>query len=213
MKSIFLHGFRCTGKSTIGAILAKHHGWEYIEMDTLLEKRAGKSITQITKHGTDWYTFRKMEHELLKELTTQTHMVVSTGGGCCVNNIFGELNAHIMQNAEKQGALSVLITASDQEIRTRIAQQEHAKAETTRPILNEQRAAEIQEELRKHEGDEQKQKEILVQAIVDDSMQIYEQRKPLYAAITSHLVDTTDHTPEQTAEEILYMVKSQATTQ
>jgi shikimate kinase len=214
--ALFLHGFRGTGKSTVGRIVAERLGWEYIEMDALLVERAGKSIPEITQDGTDWQTFRQMEQDLLRELSTRTNIVVSTGGGACVNNIikngsgeqFGELNAQIMQEAEKQGALSILVKATDEEIRQRVLDQEMTKAETTRPILNEQRAAEIQNELQQHEGDEQRQKEILVQAILDDSMQMYEQRKPLYATITSHIVDTTTKTPEETVEDIIQLIHS-----
>lgn len=215
IRIIVLHGFRGTGKSTVGPLIAKNLGWHYEEMDSIIVKKAGKSIPELTKNGTEWQAFRQLEHDVLKELTQRKNVVISTGGGTCVNNIikdgtdktFGQINTELVQQSEEKGVLSLLLTASEEQIRERVEEHEMQKAESTRPILNPDRAKEIQKELTKYENNQLKQKEILVQAIVNDSMQMYEQRKPLYAAITEYVVDTTSDLPEESAQYVISIIK------
>jgi len=207
--SLFLNGFRGVGKSTIGSKVVEKLGWEYIEFDQELVKRAGRTIPEITKNGTSWQEFRQMEHDLLKELLQKEHIVVSASGGAPVNNIikegttttFGELNTQLYRNTPH--VLIVLITASDEIIGQRIKQMELAQAETVRPILNEERAKEVQKLLEEYKDDEAKQKEILVDEIVKDSLTMYTARKPLYAALTNNIVDTSEISIDEAVAKVL----------
>ncbi|MBN3040219.1 MAG: shikimate kinase [Candidatus Omnitrophica bacterium] len=80
MRNIYLVGFMGTGKTTVGVILAKRLKLEFIEMDSLIEQRQGKSICQIFADlGEE--AFRQMENQLLNEISKKSNLVVSCGGG------------------------------------------------------------------------------------------------------------------------------------
>lgn len=77
---IYLAGFMGSGKSTIGPILANTLGFEFVDIDKLVEKKANKRIIDIfTTDGEQ--AFRSLEHASLQEIAARTHFVVSLGGG------------------------------------------------------------------------------------------------------------------------------------
>jgi len=79
MNSVLI-GYRGTGKSEVGALLAKRLGRAYIGMDAAIVKRAGMSIPEIVeKHG--WPHFRDLETAEARELAGQDNLVIDTGGG------------------------------------------------------------------------------------------------------------------------------------
>ena len=47
IRRIVLTGFMGAGKSTVGPMLAQHLGWEFLDADTAIEARAGKTIVEI----------------------------------------------------------------------------------------------------------------------------------------------------------------------
>ena len=49
--NLVLIGYRCTGKTTIGEILADRLAWPLVDTDTLIQERAGKSIKEIVAEG------------------------------------------------------------------------------------------------------------------------------------------------------------------
>ena len=91
---IFLIGFMGSGKSTLGAKLARHLGYKFVDMDQLIEETAEMSIPEIfSEHGEA--VFRKWEHDILQELCHSEKLVISTGGGApCHSGIMDLLNAH-----------------------------------------------------------------------------------------------------------------------
>ncbi len=79
-----LIGYRGTGKSTLAAPLARRLGWDWIDADVELERRAGRSIKQI--FDTDGEPeFRRLERELLAELLHRDQLVIAAGGGAILN--------------------------------------------------------------------------------------------------------------------------------
>ena len=77
---IFLIGFMGSGKSTLGAQLARLLDYQFVDMDQLIEDTAEMSIPEIfDEHGED--VFRKWEHDILLELCQREKLVISTGGG------------------------------------------------------------------------------------------------------------------------------------
>ena len=81
---ITLIGYRGTGKSTLAAPLAQRFGWEWIDADVELERRAGRSIKEI--FATDGEPeFRRLERELLAELLKRDRLVLAAGGGAILN--------------------------------------------------------------------------------------------------------------------------------
>ncbi len=77
---VYIIGFMGSGKSTAGKKLASLLGWSFIDLDKRIEEQAGKTIPEIfSQQGEDY--FRNVEAEVLKNLMSQTNIVISTGGG------------------------------------------------------------------------------------------------------------------------------------
>jgi shikimate kinase len=68
------------GKSTIGQLLAQSLGYRFFDTDTLIERVAGQSISQIFA-STGEAEFRQLETQVLAELSAYTRSVIATGGG------------------------------------------------------------------------------------------------------------------------------------
>ena len=77
---IFLTGFSGSGKSTIGPLLANSLGYDFLDLDKEIERRAGKSINMIFADEGEAH-FRDMELELLEGVAGRKELVVSLGGG------------------------------------------------------------------------------------------------------------------------------------
>ena len=69
-----------TGKSTVGRILAQRLAMEFVDMDAVIEARAGKAITRIFAEDGE-PAFRALERALVQELAGQQGLVIGTGGG------------------------------------------------------------------------------------------------------------------------------------
>jgi len=82
---IFLTGFSGSGKSTIGPLLANSLGYEFVDLDQAIEKKAGKTITRIFGEDGETY-FRNLEMMTLHALIAKNDMVVSLGGGVLEND-------------------------------------------------------------------------------------------------------------------------------
>lgn len=85
---IFLIGFMGCGKTTLGRKLANRLGYEFIDLDEVLEAQAGITIAEyFSQHGEA--KFRELESELLKQTAYPANAVVSTGGGlpCFFDNM------------------------------------------------------------------------------------------------------------------------------
>ena len=81
---IFLVGFMCSGKTTVGELLAKRLGWRFVDIDKEIEKREGMSIPDIFERKGEAY-FREIELRTLRELSERERVVISTGGGLGAN--------------------------------------------------------------------------------------------------------------------------------
>ena len=83
--NLFLIGYRCTGKSTVGKNLAEKLSRPFLDTDSLVVAQQRMSIKEIVgSHG--WESFRGMEHAILKEISTSDGQVVATGGGIVLND-------------------------------------------------------------------------------------------------------------------------------
>jgi shikimate kinase len=82
---IYLTGFMGSGKSTIGPILANTLGWDFYDLDRVIENKTGKKIREIfERDGEDF--FRTMETDTLKEISNNNKAIVSLGGGTIVSD-------------------------------------------------------------------------------------------------------------------------------
>ena len=73
-----------TGKSLVGQRVAELLGWEYVDTDTDIECKAGKSVRAIFAEDGE-RAFRAMEKQALQEACSQEHKVISTGGGAVLD--------------------------------------------------------------------------------------------------------------------------------
>ena len=85
MKRVVLIGAPGSGKSTVGAALAKVLALDFIDTDQLIEEREGKAITDIFVVDGESH-FRAVELETLKHVLTLNDVVISLGGGAPISD-------------------------------------------------------------------------------------------------------------------------------
>jgi len=120
--NVALIGFMGVGKTSVGKLLAQRLGKSYIETDSLIVKKAGKSIPRVFKEDGE-IAFREREIEVVKELVLNEGLVIDCGGGVVLNKI----NIDRL----KQKAVVVWLTASPSIILKRTADGDW------RPLLNQ----------------------------------------------------------------------------
>jgi len=87
MRAFFI-GFMGCGKTTWSRKLANHLGYEFMDLDHILEAKVGMTIAEyFEQHGQD--AFRLLESQVLKETEYPENAIVSTGGGlpCFFDNM------------------------------------------------------------------------------------------------------------------------------
>jgi len=111
--NIILTGFMGTGKTTVGQILARKLKREFVDMDAVIEARAGMTIPQIfERRGED--EFRALERRLVYELALRNGLVIATGGGALIDDALRETML--------QSGIVVCLNASKADIRERLAE-------------------------------------------------------------------------------------------
>jgi shikimate kinase len=78
--NIVLIGYRGTGKSVVGHLLARKLNRETISMDAEIVKKAGMSIPEFVEQN-GWPKFRDLETEVAQELAERDNIIVDCGGG------------------------------------------------------------------------------------------------------------------------------------
>jgi len=180
--NIILVGFMGTGKTTIGRALADQLKRDFVDMDIVLEARAGKPIPRIFAEDGEG-AFRRMERDLVVELSRRpvrhlvrrsfsedgslddggSNLVIAAGGGIV-------LNPDNIRDFSATGHVICLMAAPD-EILRRVSDSNH------RPLLEQ--------------GDKEERIRKLLQ-----------QRRHLYDAIPCQ-VDTTGKTVAEVVAEVL----------
>ena len=78
---IALIGLRGAGKTTLGLMLAKQLGWEFVEMSREIEAEAGVSVEEIFDLGGQ-AAYRRYERRALERIAgSKSRVVLATGGG------------------------------------------------------------------------------------------------------------------------------------
>jgi shikimate kinase len=91
---IFLIGFMASGKTTVGRLLAERLDWAFVDLDKVIEDRAGQTVADIfAAEGEEG--FRKRETDALREVAARRKTVIATGGGapCRDENMTAMLGA------------------------------------------------------------------------------------------------------------------------
>lgn len=80
IRRIVLTGFMGAGKSTIGPLLAQRLNWEFADVDSAIELRAGKKVAQIFAQDGE-AAFRAVEAETIRNFCRREDLVLALGGG------------------------------------------------------------------------------------------------------------------------------------
>jgi len=122
--NIYLIGFRCTGKTTVGKIIAHKLNMSFLDADDEIVKQQGMPISDIVdKHG--WPYFREKESGIIKEISGMDNNVVATGGGVI-------LNRENVEHMKRSGTV-IWLKANPETVIKRILQDD--KTEQSRPSL------------------------------------------------------------------------------
>lgn len=121
---VVLIGYMASGKSTLGRVLTKKLGYDFIDLDDYIEEKENISIKDIFETKGEIY-FRKKETQYLNDiLNSKAKLILSLGGGtpCYSNNMETILKAN--------NAVSIYLKAS---IPTLIDRLKNEKAK--RPLI------------------------------------------------------------------------------
>ncbi|MGA8265036.1 MAG: shikimate kinase [Ignavibacteriaceae bacterium] len=119
-KIIFLAGFMASGKSTIGPILANTLGWNFFDLDRVIELKQDKKIVDIFAEKGE-AGFRKLEREVLQKIVKEENLIIALGGG----TIADQKNINFMK---KKGKI-IFLEASPESFYKRL------KFKSDRPML------------------------------------------------------------------------------
>jgi len=136
MNIIFLIGMPFAGKTYWAKKLSENYGVPYVDMDELIEKAQGKTVSEIFETDGE-ANFRLLEHQLLATIidSYQRPLIVSCGGGAPV---FYD-NMELMNKA----GCTVFLDAGIATLAGRFEQKEEANE---RPLLAS--VSDIQSELK-----------------------------------------------------------------
>ena len=83
--NVVLIGYRGTGKSTVGKLVAARLGRVLVSTDAEIVKLVGQSIPEIVeRHG--WEYFRDLESKVCQELAGRNGLILDTGGGAILRS-------------------------------------------------------------------------------------------------------------------------------
>ena len=83
-ENIVFLGMMGAGKSSIGKLLAKRIGLEFVDIDKLIEKKEDKDIVEIFSKNGEKY-FRDLEEKISIEKLKHHNQVIALGGGAYLN--------------------------------------------------------------------------------------------------------------------------------
>jgi shikimate kinase len=78
--NIVLIGYRGTGKTAVGEKLTQILGWPLLQLDDLIEQRAGCTIPDMVAKFS-WDYFRDLESQVVEEVAQTDFCIIDTGGG------------------------------------------------------------------------------------------------------------------------------------
>lgn len=124
--NIILIGFRGTGKSAVGELLANRLERDFIDSDKYIESSTGKTIKRIFKEEGE-EGFRKIEADAIARLSKMDNKIISAGGGAI-------LRKDNVKNLKSNGFL-ILLVATPEIIHNRITKDK--KTTQQRPSLTD----------------------------------------------------------------------------
>jgi len=128
LQRIVLTGFMGAGKTSVGRLLAELLGWEFLDLDTHLEGRAGASIAALFElHGEP--NFRRLESSALANALARPRTILALGGGT------PEQLTNRLLLEQTPGTLVVFLDAPFEILFDRCMLQSFASPDHIRPVL------------------------------------------------------------------------------
>lgn len=84
LNNIFLIGFMSSGKSTVGALIARKLEWRFLDTDSMVEKTAGMPVAKMLETEGE-ATFRSAEAQAVAVATTGKRTVIALGAGALLD--------------------------------------------------------------------------------------------------------------------------------
>lgn len=122
--NIVLIGYRCSGKTVVGKIIAHTLAKDFCDTDALIENKAGCSIEAIVSRD-GWEYFRETERQVVAAVAEKDDLIIATGGGV----VMDEAN---MVNLRRKGRI-VWLDAKMEVLEKRMAKNQQTG--NTRPSL------------------------------------------------------------------------------
>ncbi|MBI1290501.1 AAA family ATPase [bacterium] len=119
-RCVILVGPMGSGKTSVGEMLAETLGYQFVDTDKLIEKGAGKKISDIFAQDGQ-AAFRAQESSVIAGLANAKSKVIATGGGA----VLDPQNVHVFRGL----GLIVYLRASARELYQRV------KNDDSRPLL------------------------------------------------------------------------------
>ena len=111
MKPIFLIGYMGCGKTTLGEVLARQMGLQYVDLDEYIEDLQGMTVVEIFDEMGE-PRFRELETDALHEVAAMTDVIVGCGGGTpCHGSNMALMN---------QAGITIWLTTSPERITARL---------------------------------------------------------------------------------------------
>ncbi|MBI5591246.1 MAG: shikimate kinase [Deltaproteobacteria bacterium] len=110
--NIYLIGYRCCGKTSVGKALSRLLDRPFLDTDEAVVQKAGMTISEmVARNG--WDAFRDMEKSIITQTTLLDHHIIATGGGVI-------LNPDNVRNMKKAGRV-IWLRVSPETVRERMA--------------------------------------------------------------------------------------------
>lgn len=174
---VFFTGFMGSGKSTLGPIVANTLGWQFYDLDKLIEESSGMRVRDIFQKNGEEY-FRNLEYVKLKSILSNEPKIISLGGGTIIN----EKNFKLV----KESGLLVYLKVSPQEAFKRL------KYKRDRPVL----LSGLEEDF----TDEDMMRNI--ETVLEKRQHIYEQADVIFETSSMYVGKTIDLLIKQITKEL-----------
>lgn len=176
MNRIYLIGYMGAGKTTLGRMLSDAMELTFIDLDTYIENRYRKSISEIFAEKGE-VEFRKIEQAMLHEVGLFEQVIIATGGGapCFFDNM----------DFMNETGLTVYLKTDTNTLFERLR-----IAKASRPILKDKSDAElicfIAENLKRRESSYLNAKVIFDADFLDTRVQLKESMERLRAILLTY---------------------------
>jgi shikimate kinase len=122
VSKIILVGMMGAGKTTIGKLLSNKLGYDFVDLDKIIEEKSGVKINTIFEIEGE-VGFREREFQVLRDSIEKEKVIISTGGGIVTNE---KSRTHLIKN----NVFIIYLKANLQTLVSRL------KNDNSRPILN-----------------------------------------------------------------------------